>query len=152
MDIKTGDDTVDLLLQQAVSIIRSEHGRGRKSAFGGFVMCGSFTVPELSPHPIYCHPAHTSPPFSWKPSCFGNMIWQTVKSNGSTVWRWVEHRDNHTAPSPTCSIKGQRKLGRAETTGRNRETNVGLKDTEQYPDGVDRLVFYVPNLYRTVGI
>lgn len=146
VDIKTGDDTVDLLLQQSGFDNTLLSIAEEKSAFGGCYVRVVYE-PELSPTPefIVTPPTHVAPVFRGNRLVSASM-WQTVKTNGSTVWRWVEHRDNQARTITNLLYKGTEKTWGEQKPLDTISETAGLKDAEQYPDGVERLVFYVPNL------
>jgi hypothetical protein len=74
-------------------------------------------------------------------------LYTEMKIEGMHVWRYVEDRNNRTKTIDAALYRGTvANIGDKVSMDALEETQ-GLPEHEVYPDGVEEMVFYFPNLY-----
>ena len=144
--INSGSDTVDQVLELSGfdnSVLQIAE---TASVFGGAFVRVNYQ-PALSPVPEIV----VSAPVSVAPLFVGSILvsatfWQTVKISGSKVWRWVEHRDNQTRTITNYLFEGGQSTWGARVALDSIMETSNLVEEAKYPGGLNRLVWYVPNL------
>lgn len=116
------------------------------AAFGG-VYLRAVADPAANPSPYITavDPSRVDPVFV-DGRLVAATIWTDLRVDGASVWRWVEHRDNRTRTIEQGLYRGTTaNLGSRMPLESIPET-VGLTDQATYPTGIDRMVWYVPNV------
>lgn len=146
VDVTTGNDTVDAALaltglDNTLLAIAEE-----KSVFGGcFVRINYQPDYDEVPQLVVTAPTSVAPVFRGG-TLVSATFWQTVKTSGTNVWRWVEHRDNQQRTIMNRLYKGNSvSWGEEQALDSIAETR-GLDPDSTYPNNITQLVFYVPNL------
>lgn len=116
------------------------------SVYGGAYVKANYT-PSLTPVPtLTILPPTNAAPLFREGVLLSVSFWDTIRVDTNTVWRWVEHRDNQTRTLTNALYKGSASTWGDRVSLDSIPETMGLPDSQTYPVGVARLVWYVPNL------
>ena len=146
VEVNTNNTDIDLILETTGFDNTVLTIAETASVYGGAYIKANYT-PSLSPVPTFTvlPPTNTAPLFR-EGVLLSVSFWDTIRIDGNTIYRWVEHRDNVTRTLTNSLYKGSVSTwGDKVSLDAIPETN-GLPESQKYPAGVARLVWYVPNL------
>ena len=143
---QAADDRLNLLMESAATAARLLEAAEIAAAMGG-VYLRVVADPAVAPTPYITviDPTRVDPIFV-DGRLVAATMWTDLRIDGVTVWRWVEHRDNRTRTIESGLYRGtQVNLGAKMPLNSIPETQ-GLTEESTYPAGVERMVWYVPNV------
>lgn len=146
--VETGDPEVQAVLERIDAAGLSGVLRQAEeiaSAFGGVVLRAVYD-PAVSAQPYLTAIDPTRADLTFVDGrLIAATVWTELQANGATVYRWVETRDNRARTIENALYRGTASnLGSRVPLGTLPET-AGLPETQAYPPGVDRMVWYHAN-------
>lgn len=141
------DDRLAEIIESSKLDLRLLEGAEISAALGG-VYLRAVADPSLTSEPYITviDPTRVEPVF-----VDGHLVaatfWTEIRIDGTTIYRWVEYRDNRTRTIETGLYRGTTfNIGTRVPLDSIPETT-GLPDQSTYPQGVERMVWYVPNAF-----